>query len=89
MSTFTEKLVQKVFSVTRIFPPNADVILNKFKTTIPERAVRPPNQTALDAIIGEPPWLKAKTLLRAVVVENDEVAGRELMQYIHYLSVQN
>ncbi|KAF1357495.1 hypothetical protein EJ07DRAFT_128008, partial [Lizonia empirigonia] len=74
---------------TGIFPPNASVILDKFTTTTPERAATPPHQTAPAAVIGEPPWLKAKTLLRAAVVENDEAAGRELMQYIHHLSVQN
>ena len=87
--TFTEKLVQKAFSATGIFPPDANVILNKFATTTPEKATTPLHQTAPAAVIGEPPWLKAKTLLRAAMVENDEAAGRELMQYIHHLSVQN
>ena len=39
--TFTE-LVKKAFSVTGIFPPNANVILDKFATT-PERAATPPH----------------------------------------------
>ena len=87
--TFTEKLVQKAFSATGIFPPDANVILDKFVTTTPEKATTPLHQTAPAAVIREPPWLKAKTLLRAAMVENDEAAGRELMQYIHHLSVQN
>lgn len=81
--TFTE------VSATGIFPSNANVIVDKFTTTTTERAATPPNQTAPAAVIGEPPWLKAKTLLRAAVVENDEAAGCGLMQYIYYLSVQN
>ena len=82
-------MVQNAFSATRIFSPNANVVLDKFKTTTPERAATTPNQTAPAAVIGEPPWLKVKALFRAAVVENDEAAGRELMQYIHHLSVQN
>ena len=74
--TFTEKLVQKAFSATGIFPPDANVILDKFVTTTPEKATTPPHQTALTAVIGEPPWLKAKTLLRAAMVKNDEAARR-------------
>ncbi|CAN9293733.1 unnamed protein product [Alternaria alternata] len=89
MSIFTEKLVQKAFSATRIFLPNADVIFDKFNTTTPKRTATPPYQTALTAVIGEPPWLRAKTLLQAAVVENDEEAGRELMQYIHHLLVHS
>jgi hypothetical protein len=53
--TFTKELVKKAFFAVGIFLTNANVILDMFMTVMPERAVTPPNQTALAAVIGEPP----------------------------------
>ena len=70
-------------------PQNADKILHRFKQATPRRLTTPPQQTALSTESGEPPWLKAKSLLRSVVVDNNSEAIGSLEQYIHHLSVQN
>ena len=89
VKTFTKELVLKAFEATGLFPQNADKILHRFKQATPRRLTTPPQQTALSTESGEPPWLKAKSLLRSVVVDNNSEAIGSLEQYIHHLSVQN
>jgi hypothetical protein len=81
--------VLKAFSATGIHPPNANVILDRFRTATPETAATPPEQTALSSSPGEPLWLKAKSLLRSATKGDDAIAADALAQYIHRLSVQN
>jgi hypothetical protein len=47
--------VKKAFSATGIYPPNVNVVLNKFATTTPKRAATPPHQTAPAAVVSKPP----------------------------------
>ena len=88
MATFTEKLVKKAFSTTGIHPPNADVILNKFKLATPLKPASPPEQTTIAAASDKPNWLKAKSLLRAVVKDEADAWLGALEQLIHQLHVQ-
>ena len=88
VNTFTKKLVLTAFETTGIHPPNANVILSRFRTPSPPIIRTPPEQTGPQAASTEPNWLKAKSLLRSVVKDN---AGRELgalEQLLHQLHVQ-
>jgi hypothetical protein len=89
VKTFTKKLVLKALEATGLFPQDADRILHRFKPATPEKLSTPPHQTALSTEPGEPPWLKAKALLRSAVVDSDSEVMGSLEQYIHHLSVQN
>ena len=67
-------------------PPNADVILDRFTR---EKPTTPEQQLIPDYSTKEPHWLKAKSLLRSAVQDNDSAAAEALEQYIHHLSVKN
>ena len=54
VKTFTETLVLTAFRATGIYPLNADVILNQFRTPTPLPPVTPPLQTAALALLEEP-----------------------------------
>jgi hypothetical protein len=71
VKTFAKKLVLKAFEATGLFPQDADRIFHRFKPATPEKLTTPSHQTALSTEPGEPPWLKAKALLRWVVVDSD------------------
>ena len=64
-------------------PPNADVILDRFKTPTPPATTTPPLQTGPSAALEEPNWLKAKSLLRSVVKDNVGGELGALEQVIH------
>jgi hypothetical protein len=80
--------VLTAFKATGIHPPNADVILNRFKTPTPPIISTPPQQTGPQAASTKPNWLKAKSLLRSAVKDkaSDEVGM--IKQIIHQLHVQ-
>jgi hypothetical protein len=88
VSTFTKTLVEKSFSATGIHPPNADVVLDKFKLPTPAEPATPPGQTAVSNTPAAPNWLKAKSLLREVVGEEGYNQLGPLEQSIHQLHVQ-
>ena len=85
MKTFTNKLIQKSFQATGIFPPNADVILHRFNE---ERPATPPQQVIQVTKSGEPTWLKAKSLIRSTVKDFDSAEAQELVQHLHSLHVE-
>lgn len=70
-------------------PPNADVILRRFRTPTPSPPRTPLEQTGPDATPTEPNWLKAKTLLRSAVKDYRSAEAGALEQEIHQLHVQN
>ena len=86
MTTFTKTLVLSAFTATGISPPNADVILNRFRHT--SQSCSPPISSGTSAYSGED-WLKACSLLRAEVKDPRSRGARKLGQTIHHLSIQN
>jgi hypothetical protein len=87
VNTFTKSLVLKAFEATGIHPPNADVILDRFKTTTPPSPVTPPEQAEPAAVSSELDWLKTKTLLQSVVKDNRSPEAKALHQQVHHLHV--
>ena len=86
VATFTEKLVLKAFSATGIFPPNANVILDRFDT---KKLTTPEAQVIHAAGSEEPSWLKAKSLLHSVAKDKGSVEVGALEGILHQLSTQN
>jgi hypothetical protein len=70
-------------------PPNADVILRRFRTPTPSPIRTPPEQIGPAAAPIEPNWLKAKRLLRSAVKDYRSAEAGALEQEIHQLHVQN
>ncbi|KAF1364441.1 hypothetical protein EJ07DRAFT_172453 [Lizonia empirigonia] len=70
-------------------PPNADVILRRFRTPTPSPPRTPLEQTGPATTPTEPNWLKAKTLLRSAVKDYRSAEAGALEQEIHQLHVQN
>uniref|UniRef100_A0ACC2IKC4 Uncharacterized protein n=1 Tax=Boeremia exigua TaxID=749465 RepID=A0ACC2IKC4_9PLEO len=88
VTTFTKTLVETSFSATGIYPPNADVVLDKLKPPPSPAPATPPEQTAITAAPTEPNWLKAKALLRQTVGSEGSAQLGPLEQAIHQLHVQ-
>ena len=88
VNTFTESLVLKAFEATGIYPPNANVILDRFRTPTPPIVNTPPGQTGPQAASTEPDWLKAKSLLQSVVKDKASDKVGKVEQIIHQLHVQ-
>lgn len=86
--TFTKALVERAFEATGIYPPNADVILNRFKTSTPPPPVTPPEPSELQAAPESPSWLKTKSLLRSAVEDKQPDAAGAVGQALHQLHVQ-
>ncbi|KAJ8109812.1 hypothetical protein OPT61_g7186 [Boeremia exigua] len=85
-NTFTKTLVLSAFRVTGISPPNADVVLDRFRHTSQSRSLLISSGTS--AYSGDD-WLKACLLLRAEVKDPRSRGARKLGQTIHHLSIQN
>ncbi|KAJ8109308.1 hypothetical protein OPT61_g7556 [Boeremia exigua] len=88
VTTFTKTLVETSFLTTGIYPPNADVVLDKLKVPTPPEPATPPEQTAITAAPTAPNWLKAKALLRQSVGGEGSTQLGPLEQAIHQLHVQ-
>ncbi|KAJ8113304.1 hypothetical protein OPT61_g4534 [Boeremia exigua] len=71
-NTFTKTLVLSAFRVTGISPPNADVVLDRFRHTSQSRS--PSISSGISAYSGDD-WLKACSLLRAEVKDPRSRAG--------------
>jgi len=86
VATFTEKLILSSFEATGVHPPNADVILDRFTQ---EKPTTPEAQLIASNDLGEPSWLKAKSLLHSVVKDKGSIEARALEGILHHLSTQN
>jgi hypothetical protein len=89
VNTLTEALVESAFESTGIYPPNADVILDRFRIPTPPPPVTPPEQVGPQAASPETSWLKTKSLLRSAVKDKDLAAANAVEQRIHHLHVLN
>ena len=88
VNTFTKLLVLTAFKATGIYLPNANVILNYFKTLTPLVYTTPLEQTGPQAALTKPNQLKAKLLLRSVVKDKASSKVRAVKQIIYQLYVQ-
>ncbi|KAJ8117808.1 hypothetical protein OPT61_g1085 [Boeremia exigua] len=88
VTTFTKTLVETSFSATGIYPPDADVVLDKLKPPPSPAPATPPEQTAITAAPTAPNWLKAKALLRQTVGGEGSAQLGPIEQVIHQLHVQ-
>jgi hypothetical protein len=85
MASFTHKNILKAFEATGVVPANANIILQRFKTTTPEQDEGPE--------IGEPgdgdSWRQLRNLFDVAVKDKDEVEAKRLSAALHSLQVQN
>ena len=77
------------FKAIGIHPPNANVILKRFRTPTPSPIRTPLEQIRPAAAPTKPNWLKAKTLLQSAVKDHRSAKAGALEQEIHQLHVQN
>ena len=77
------------FKATGIHLPNADVILNRFRTPTPQPPATPLGQVGSEAASVEPNWLKTKLLLRSAVKDQDPAAANAVEQRLHHLHLLN
>jgi hypothetical protein len=81
-STFTTNLCLKAFEATGIHPPNADVILKRFK--------RRDNKSKRGASVLLPEdWRQMERLVRAAVRDTTAEESQKLSQTLHQLQVSN
>ena len=64
-------------------PPNANVIVNRFKTPTPPPPVTPPEPSELQAAPNSPFWLKTRPLLRSAVEDKQLDAAGAVGQALH------
>jgi hypothetical protein len=69
--TFTKALVEQAFAATGIYPPNADIILNRFKKPPPSPPNTPTETSELKPAPGSPNYLKFATLINRAVRDQD------------------
>jgi hypothetical protein len=93
VDTFTEKLVLSAFESTGINPPDADVILDRFKRPpplpTPSPPATPPAQTEPQPALSEPNWLRCKSDLNRAVKYGDVEAANSVIQQVHQYHVLN
>ena len=83
VNTFIEALVERAFEATGIYPPNADVVLNRFETPTPPLSVTPPEPSGLQTALNSPSWLKTKSLLRSAMEDKQPDAAGAVGQALH------
>jgi hypothetical protein len=85
VNTFTQPLILSAFKSTDNCPPNADDVLDNFRTPAPPTPTRPPEQREPPPASGGSNWLKSNTLLQDVVKDNRTPDARALEQRFHQL----
>jgi hypothetical protein len=86
--TFTKDLIEEAFRCTGIHPPDADVVLEKFKNTTPKSPSTTPEPTGLKPASEPPSWRKTQRLLKRAREEDKPSADEALDQALHQLHVQ-
>jgi hypothetical protein len=86
--TFTKDLIEEAFRCTGIHPPDADVVLEKFKNTTPKSPSTTPEPTGLKPASEPPSWRKTQRLLKRAREEDKSSADKALDQALHQLHVQ-
>ena len=86
--TFTRSLVKRAFETTGIYPPDPDVILDRFRTPTPLPPITPPEPSELQPAPNSPSWLKTQSLLRLERAGNHPGAAAAVDQSLHQLHVQ-
>jgi hypothetical protein len=85
MASFTHKNILKAFKATGVVLANANIVLQRFKTTTPEQDEGPE--------IGEPRdgdnWRQLRNLFDVAVKDKDELEAKRLSTALHLLQVQN
>ncbi|KAJ8115208.1 hypothetical protein OPT61_g3090 [Boeremia exigua] len=82
MKTFTKNLILKAFEATGIWPPNAAIVLDRFKSVQRESPHTP-------SPAREEGWQQLETLYRQSVPDTTTKPARKLRRSLHYLSAQN
>ena len=86
--TLTNKLVKKAFECTRIHPCNADVILDRFRTSTPQPPATPPEQTRPHEASTEPDIHNCSTLVDRAVKNQNRDAANAMEQSFHQVLVR-
>jgi hypothetical protein len=86
--TFTNKLVKQAFECTGIHPRNADVILDRFRTSTPQPPAMPPDQTGPHEASTEPDIHKFSTLVDRAVRDQNWDAANAVKQSFHQVLVR-
>jgi hypothetical protein len=86
--TFTKDLVVQAFKCTGIYPPDADVVLKKFKVPTPRTPSTTPEPTELQPAPDPPSWRKMQRLLKRAREDDVPGAAEAVDQALHQLHVR-
>jgi hypothetical protein len=84
-SSFTSTNISRAFEATGVEPRNADVVLDRFKTTPPQLD----EDTEIEAHGDGDSWNALRELFDAAVKDKAKVEAKRLSQSLHSLQVQN
>ena len=83
--SFTPDNILKAFEATGVEPPNANVVLQRFKTTTPQRD----KDSELGEEGQEHTWRQLRNLFDTAVRDKAEVEAKKLDTALHHLQVEN
>ncbi|RYN89936.1 hypothetical protein AA0120_g6512 [Alternaria tenuissima] len=79
---FKPPLIQKLFEVTGIYPPNLDVVLKKF-------AKEASDSDSGNSVLSGSDWLKLKSIVRREVKDQNSKDVKKLQRSLHHIAAQN
>ena len=82
-ATSKKQTIRKSFEATGIYPPNAEVILRRFR-----KEASSSDESSSSVLSGED-WLKIKTLVRRTVKDQNSKEVKKLQRSLHHISAQN
>jgi hypothetical protein len=83
VAAFKKQTIRKSFEVTGIHPPNAEVILKRFR-----KEASSSDESSTSVLSGDD-WLKIETLIRRSVRDQSTKEVKKLRRSLHHISAQN
>jgi hypothetical protein len=85
-SSFQEKIIQKSFKATGIWPTDPEVILDRFDYNTP---TSPSSRESSTSVLSGQDWLKIQTLVRNTVQNQSSQGVKKLNRSLHHIAAQN
>jgi hypothetical protein len=82
-AAFKPQTIRRFFEATGIHPPNADVILKKYR-----KEEFSSDESSASCLSGED-WLKLESIIRCTVKDQSDTDVKKLCRSLHHISAQN
>ena len=82
-AAFKPQTIRRSFEATGIYPPNADVILKKFR-----KEASSSDESSASCLSGDD-WLKLESIVRRTVKDQSSKDVKKLRRSLHHISAQN